>query len=512
MKSKRRAARRSLAKRNRASAGLDRATIDALAAGLCVIDEEGRIVAVNRAWREFAAANGGHPARVSRSNYLAVCDAASASSEIARAAGEGIRAVLRSELGEFGLEYPCHSPEQQRWFAMRATRRSLAGRTGAVIVHTDVTERRIAIAALRAERDFIATVLETTSALIVVLDLQGRVLRFNRACEEATGYLSEEVEGRNFWELGLVPDEEVAQVRRATRDVLGGRGPVSIENHWRHRDGSLRRLAWTASLSAEAWGETDYIVGSAIDVTEARAAAAREQERLDELARLHRLHTAGEMAAMLAHELNQPLAAIANYAEAARRLIGNDGSGGARLRGIVERIAEQTLRAGRAIRELRASLTRPPRESARADPNEVARNAQRLTMPYAGTRNVEVTLELDDSVGEVAVDPSALDQILVNLIRNAVEAIAQGGMRGGTVIVRTQRMHDAVRISVEDNGPGVDPETAERMFTPFFTTKPSGLGLGLHISRTFAEAAGGRLWAEPHVPGAQVRLELPFAR
>jgi two-component system CheB/CheR fusion protein len=176
---------------------------------------------VNRAWREFAAANGADPERVSdQANYLTVCDAVRESCETAREVGDGLRAVLRGEVGEFRFEYPCHSPEQQRWFAMRATRRSLPGGPGAVIVHTDVTERRVAGDALRAERDFVATVLETTSVLIVVLDRDGRIMRFNRACEEASGYLSDEVEGRNFWELGLVPNEELPEVRRQASDVF----------------------------------------------------------------------------------------------------------------------------------------------------------------------------------------------------------------------------------------------------------------------------------------------------
>jgi len=494
-------------------AGLDRATIDALAASLCVIDETGRIIAANRAWREFAAANGADPEQVSdRANYLAVCDAVRESCDSAREAGDGIRAVLRGELGEFRLEYPCHAPDCERWFAMRATRRSLPGGPGAVIIHTDVTERRVASAALRAERDFVATVLETTSALIVVFDPDGRVMRFNRACEEASGYLSEEVEGRNVWELGLVPNEELPDVRRAARDVFAGRGPVSIENHWRHRDGTLRLLAWTGSASADARGELECVVASAIDVTEARAAAAREQERLDELARLHRVHTAGELAAMLAHELNQPLAAIANFAEAARQRIAAEDCKSAQLQGLVERIAEQALRAGRTIRELRAFLTRTSRDSARVDPNAVARSAQALTAGYARARNVDVRLELAGDAGEVVGGAVRLEHVLVNLIRNAIEAIAEAGMGGGTVTMRTRKVDGAVRMSLEDTGPGLDADTARHVFTPFFTTKASGLGLGLHISRTLAEALGGRLWAEPHAPGARFHLELPLAR
>jgi signal transduction histidine kinase len=252
-------------------------------------------------------------------------------------------------------------------------------------------------------------------------------------------------------------------------------------------------------------------VASAIDITDARAAAAREQERLDELARLHRFHTAGELAGMLAHELNQPLAAIANFAEAVLQHIAAEDGTSAQLQRLVESISEQALRAGRTIRELRAFLTRTERDSARADPNAVARGAQELTAGYARARNVGLRLELDPEASEVVGGALRLEHVLVNLIRNAVEAIAEAGMGGGTVTLRTRKADGAVRMSVEDTGPGLDADTARRVFTPFFTTKPSGLGLGLHISRTLAEALGGRLWAEPHAPGARLHLELPVA-
>lgn len=490
--------------------GLDRATIDALADTLCVIDATGRIVAVNRAWSQFAVANGGSAARVGPgANYLDVCDAGRDSSPTAAEAGDGIRAVLLGDRDVFALEYPCHGPECDRWFAMRVTRRALGASVGAVVINTDVTERRAAAEALRAERDFVATVLDTTRALILVLDEDARIVRFNRACEEVSGRRAREVQGRSLWALGLVLDDERAAAEQAMADVLAGRGPVTLESHWQHRDGSLRRLAWTAARTPPGAAVPISLVASAIDVTAERAAALRERERLDALARLHRLHTAGELAAMLAHELNQPLAAIANFAEAARRQIASEPPCDERLSRLVEAIAEQALRAGRSIRELRRCLARTGEPGGKADADEVVRSAHELTAGYAAARDVEIHLEPVVEPLAIATSAETVEHILVNLIRNAVEAIAASGPVGGWVAVRARRAASSIRISVEDNGPGFDVATAEQVFTPFYTTKPGGLGLGLHISRSLAESAGGRLWAEPGAKGACFHLELP---
>jgi two-component system CheB/CheR fusion protein len=490
--------------------GLDRATIDALADTLCVIDATGRIVAVNRAWSQFAVANGGSAARVGPgANYLDVCDAGRDSSPTAADAGDGIRAVLLGIRDVFALEYPCHGPECDRWFVMRVTRRALGAGAGAVVMHTDVTERRAATEALRAERDFVDTVLDTTRSLLLVLDENGRVVRFNRACEEVSGRHAGEVQGRSVWALGLVPDDERAAAEQAMADVLAGRGPVTLESHWQRRGGSLRRLAWTVARTPLAAGVPVYLVASAIDVTAERAAALRERERLDALARLHRLHTAGELAAMLAHELNQPLAAIANFAEASRRQIASEPPRDERLSRLVQAIAEQALRAGRSIRELRQCLARTSELGGKADADEVIRSAHELTAGHAEARGVEIHVEPAVALLAIATSAETVEHILVNLIRNAVEAIAASGPVGGRVDVRARRAGGFIRISVADNGPGFDVATAEQVFTPFYTTKPAGLGLGLHISRSLAESVGGRLWAEPGANGACFHLELP---
>jgi PAS domain S-box-containing protein len=490
----------------------DRATIDALADSLCVVDAAGRIVAVNRAWTQFAVANGGDPARIGAGvNYLDVCDAGRLSCPDAVDAAQGIRDVLLGTRSFFALEYPCHGPAEDRWFAMRVTSRPLRGGRGAVIIHTDITARRAAGEALQAERDFVTKVLDTTQALMLVLDRDGGVVRFNRACEEASGYGADEVRGRSFWSLGLIPEAERQAVERAVVDVFVGRGPLTFENHWRHRDGSVRRLAWSANRTARGAGFPVYLVASAIDVTTERAASARERERLDALARLHRVHTAGELAAMLAHELNQPLAAIVNFAEAAKRHLAADSGRDERLQRIVEAIAEQALRAGGSIRELRRCLARTEEPAGTACAARVAESARELTAGYAAARGVQVDLELATPPLAVAASADTLEHILVNLIRNAVEAIDGDGHGDGRVTVRAARAGTRVRITVEDSGPGFDAATAEHVFTPFYTTKPGGLGLGLHISRTLAESVGGRLWAEPGARGARFHVELPVA-
>lgn len=371
----------------------------------------------------------------------------------------------------------------------------------------DVSAQHEAEQALRAERDLVESVLQAVPTLIVMADRDGRIVRFNRAAELATGLTAAQAIGRLSWEVLLPPDENETARQRFTSVREGQQR--HCESLLGRADGSRRRVAWTLSALDGARRSNPYVIIAGVDVTETRAAAERERERLDELARLHRLYTAGELAAVLAHELNQPLAAIAHYAEAGLMHAGETAQ-----RRFFEQISEQALRAGRTIHELRGFLDKAPMALAQADPNAAAEAARHLTLAYAAARGVAIELDLEARVGPVAASAVQLQHILVNLIRNAVEAIAAAGMAAGTIAVRTRRLDEParVRITVEDSGPGIAAADADKVFASFYTTKADGLGMGLRISRRLAEAHGGRLWVEPHQPGGRFHLDLAPAR
>lgn len=230
------------------------------------------------------------------------------------------------------------------------------------------------------------------------------------------------------------------------------------------------------------------------------------------LAHAHRIMTAGELAATLAHELNQPLAAIATFSEACVQLLNRGAPDMQKLRNNIEQIATQAQRAGHAIRELRAFLAKGDSDKKPVDVNALVRTAVRLLAAEAQTWHVRLVLELADTLPPALAAPVHIEHVLVNLLQNAIEAMRMAGMPSGTITLATRNAGDQIRISVADTGPGLSAELGGRIFEPLYTTKAEGLGMGLAISRSVVEAHGGKLWVDSDgASGATFHFTLPLA-
>lgn len=362
---------------------------------------------------------------------------------------------------------------------------------------------------LRAERNFVDAILDTAATLILVLDREARVVRFNKACETVTGLSQTELIGSTRW-FDLIPAEELDGVERATARLRGGESFVEHVNHWRHRDGSLRLIRWRNTLIKDAQGEVSFLIGTGIDITDQVRAEDESRLHLEEASRLQRLQTANELATMLAHQLNQPLAAIATYAGAGQQLLAHAAPDLPKVAATLERISEQALRAGAVIRHLRAFVGRGRAEPGPMDLNAVVQEACGLLAPQARSSGVSLALDLAASLPPVRGVNVYVEQVLLNLLTNAIEAMQGDAGGGGTVVVTTGEMEGKAQVTVRDSGPGIDAATAARLFEPFFTRKAHGLGVGLPICRSLIEAQGGRLWPEVHAPGAILHFTLPF--
>jgi two-component system sensor kinase FixL len=259
-------------------------------------------------------------------------------------------------------------------------------------------------------------------------------------------------------------------------------------------------------------GGAPYFTGFVRDLTEHQQTQARLQELQSELVHVSRLSAMGEMASALAHELNQPLAAISNYMKGSRRLLSASSDPNiSKIEGALDRAAEQAIRAGQIIRRLRDFVARGESEKRVESISKLIEEAGALGLTGAREQGVQLRFTLDPLHDLVLVDRVQIQQVLVNLFRNALEAMAQSSKRE-LVVSNVAVDDDMIEIDVSDTGSGIPDEVKQNLFQTFFTTKETGMGVGLSISRSIIEAHGGRMWAEPNASGgATFRFTLPAA-
>lgn len=355
--------------------------------------------------------------------------------------------------------------------------------------------------ALREEH--LRSILATVPDAMVVIDEAGLVRDFSQAAEGLFGWTAADVAGRNVSMLMPSPYREAHDAyleryyRTGERRIIGT-GRVVVGER---RDGST--FPMELAVGEMQLGEERFFTGFIRDLTERQQTETRLQELQAELVHVSRLTALGEMASALAHELNQPLGAIANYLGGSVMLLEDDDIPRERLRKAIRRAKAETLRAGEIIRRLREFLARGEAERRIEHLPKLVEEASALALVGAKQLDIRVRLDLHSEVDHVLADRVQIQQVVLNLIRNAIDAMAGSANRdlGVTIAPADGRM---ALVSVADTGPGIAPEVADRLFQPFVTSKAAGMGVGLSISRTIVEAHGGRIWAEPAPGGGTV--------
>ncbi|CAN5432739.1 hypothetical protein BH10PSE12_BH10PSE12_32300 [soil metagenome] len=347
------------------------------------------------------------------------------------------------------------------------------------------------------EQALLGSILATVPDALIVIDARGIIISFSTAAERMFHYAEADVLGENISMLMPSPDREKHDayldhyLTTGERRIVGtGRLTTA-----RRRDGSTFPIELSVGEVRDQGRR--LFTGFIRDLTERQRTERRVQDLQSELAHTSRVTTIGTLASVLAHELNQPLTAIANYMEASRDMV--QGSGPIDREMLGEAILEaagQALRAGEIIRSLREFIRRG--EADRQPESLRTLLSEGMALAFIGTssRSVDLDMIIDPSIDKVLVNRVQLQQVLVNLIRNAVEAM-EGRPVQNLRLSAAPLPDGRIEIVVADSGPGIDSDMARRLFTPFSTTKAKGLGVGLSISQTIVEAHGGRIWVTP---------------
>jgi two-component system sensor kinase FixL len=383
---------------------------------------------------------------------------------------------------------------------------------GASKVARDITAAKRVQIALAEREAHLRSILDTVPDAMVVIDTLGIIQSFSAAAERLFGYAADEAIGRNVNILMPPPDQAqhddyiARYLHTGDRRIIGvGRVVVG-----QRRDGST--FSMHLSVGEMRVGDRRFFTGFARDLTEREQTEARLQALQSELAHVSRLTAMGEMASALAHELNQPLSAIANYLRGSRRLLDRgDPTDLPRLSEALNKAADQALRAGKVIHRLREFVGRGETERHIENLPKLIEEAGALALVGAGEMGVRVSMRFDPTVETALVDRVQFQQVLINLLRNALDAM-RGAPRRDLDVTLASHDDRFIAVSVSDTGSGINEETLARLFEPFMTTKKDGMGVGLSICKTIVEAHGGTIWAENN-PGAGVtfRFTLPHA-
>jgi two-component system, LuxR family, sensor kinase FixL len=363
---------------------------------------------------------------------------------------------------------------------------------------------------LRGAAERFRAVIENAHDAIITIDARGTIQTFNQAAERIFGYSPDEVLGRNVNVLMPQPYHSAHDgylhnymTTGAPRIIGTGR-----EVEARRKDGVVFPI--DLSVGEMKVGDERGFVGVIRDLTARHAAELRVQELTTELVHISRLSAMGQLASSLAHELNQPLTAVANYSEAARQTLSNAGVAvPPRVTEFLEKAAGQAERAGQIMRRLRGFVEKGTVEQSAEILSRVVEEASALATTGARVDGIHVILDLATQMPTIQIDKVQIQQVVVNLVRNAIEALRESPMR--ILKIRTAPSGDGYQeVIIADTGPGISADIAEQLFRPFVTTKKDGMGIGLSISRSIVEGHGGKLWFEPNPDGGTIfRFTLP---
>ena len=346
------------------------------------------------------------------------------------------------------------------------------------------------------------SILETVPDAVIVIDEAGLIREFSTAAERQFGWSPDDVIGRNVSMLMPAPYREAHDsyldryYRTGERRIIG-MGRVVVGER---RDGTT--FPMELAVGEIKLHGTRYFTGFIRDLTERQQTETRLQELQAELVHVSRYTSLGEMASALAHELNQPLSAIANYLKGSQLLLERKEVPVSRISDAVGKAAKEALRAGSIIRRLRDFVARGETERRVESLPRLVEEASALALIGTQELGVHVRFNMASDVEWVLVDKVQIQQVVLNLVRNAIDAMED--TEACDLEIRIERSGENALVSVVDTGPGIDADVASQLFQPFVTTKRHGMGVGLSISRTIIEAHGGRIWAEPSMGGGAV--------
>jgi len=375
---------------------------------------------------------------------------------------------------------------------------------GGGLLHRSRRRAILMTGAALAREAHLQSILDTVPEAMIVIDERGIIQSFSSAAERLFGCRAAEAIGQNVSTLMPAPYHENhdAYLQRylntGERRIIGiGRVVVG-----QRKDGST--FPMELAVGEMKSGDQRFFTGFIRDLTERQQTEARLQELQSELVHISRLTAMGEMASTLAHELNQPLAAIANYLRGSRRLLeGASDEKSAAMRDALDKAGDQAMRAGHIIRRLRDFVARGESERRVESITKLVEEASALALVGVKDLGIRVQFQFKPEIDLVIADRVQVQQVVLNLIRNAMDAMETSQTRDLVVAIAPAESGH-VRISVTDSGSGISPEIAEQLFQPFITTKRHGMGVGLSISRAIVEAHNGRIWVEPNPTGGTI--------
>jgi PAS domain S-box-containing protein len=377
----------------------------------------------------------------------------------------------------------------------------------------DISEGKRSEEMLNKERAFLRQVIDTDPNFIFAKDREGQFTLANKAVADAYGTTVENLIGKTDADFNS-NHEEVEFFRQMDREVMDTlRERFIPEEHVTNAQGKVRWLQTVKRPILDKDGSANQVLGSSTDITQRKHAESELQRNRQELAHVTRISTMGELAASLAHELNQPLTAILSNAQAAQRFLAADPPDLAEVREILKDIVQDDNRAGDVIRRMRALIKKEELEFSSLELASTVREILLLVQSDAILRNVRVSFDIRPDLPLVRGDKVQLQQVLLNLLLNAFDAMKDCPAEEREVVVRMEsNAASMVKVSVSDRGTGLTSDKFDKIFQPFYTTKRDGLGMGLPISRSIIEAHGGRLWAENNPDrGATFYFTLPIA-